>query len=189
MINWTKSLWILDTLRVSNNELGGLLMAKKLILDVCCARRMFWFDKHDKRAIFMDKRKESYLHKQKARKDHYIVIEPDVMSDFTNIPCPDNTFHCVIFDPPHIVAEKITGSMHKYYGVLSGEWREMLRKGFSECFRVLKPNGTLVFKWCESSVSLREILALTPEQPVIGNRKPATSKTHFVIFLKQERDT
>lgn len=147
---------------------------------------MFWFDKHDKRAIFMDKRLETYTHKQKARKDHLIIIEPDIVSDFTNIPYPDNTFSCVIFDPPHIVADKITGSMHMYYGILSGDWREMLRKGFAECFRVLKPCGTLVFKWCEISIPLREILALTPEKPIIGNQKAKTSKTHFVIFLKEE---
>jgi len=154
------------------------------VLDACCGRRMFWFDKHDKRAVYVDNRRESYLHKQKARRDHWIVIDPDEVADFTNLPFPDNTFACVIFDPPHLVTDNITASMHKYYGILSGDWREMLRKGFAECFRVLKPEGTLVFKWSEYSVPLREILALTPEKPLVGNRKAATSKTHWVLFLK-----
>ena len=158
------------------------------VLDACCGRRMFWFNKHDPRAVYVDKRQESYLHKQKARRDHWIVIDPDEVADFTNLPFPNNSFYCVIFDPPHIVAENITGSMHKYYGVLNGDWKEMLRRGFSECFRVLRPMGTLVFKWCESSVPLQEILALTPEKPLIGNRKPATSKTHWILFMKPENE-
>mgnify|MGYP001256708521 CR=1 FL=1 len=158
------------------------------ILDACCGRRMFWFNKHDPRAVYVDKRQESYLHKQKARRDHWIVIDPDEVADFTNLPFPNNSFYCVIFDPPHIVAENITGSMHKYYGVLNGDWKEMLRRGFSECFRVLKPLGTLVFKWNEVSIQLSEILALTPEKPLIGNRKPATSKTHWILFMKPENE-
>jgi ubiquinone/menaquinone biosynthesis C-methylase UbiE len=156
------------------------------VLDACCGRRMFWFDKRDPRAVFIDKRNETYVHKQKARKDHMIAIQPDMVADFTNLPFPDNTFACVVFDPPHIIAESITGSMHKYYGVLSGDWQSMIRKGFEECFRVLRPEGTLVFKWNEYSVPLQEILALTPQKPLVGNRRATTSKTHWVLFLKSK---
>lgn len=157
------------------------------VLDACCGSRMFWFDKHDERAVYVDKRRESYVHKQKKRRDHWIVIDPDEVADFTNLPFPDNTFACVIFDPPHRVAQAMTGNLLKFYGILNGEWRDMLRRGFAECFRVLRPEGTLVFKWCESNVPLREILELTPEKPLIGNRKAATAKTHWVLFLKPNR--
>ena len=30
----------------------------KLILDACCGSRMFWFDKHNPLALFVDKRSE-----------------------------------------------------------------------------------------------------------------------------------
>ena len=157
------------------------------VLDACCGSRMFWFNKRDERAVYVDKRRESYVQKQKKRRDHWIVIDPDEVADFTNLPFPSDTFACVIFDPPHRVAKAMTGNLLKFYGILNGEWRDMLRRGFAECFRVLRPEGTLVFKWCESDVPLREILALTPEKPLIGNRKAATAKTHWVLFLKPNK--
>ena len=33
--------------------------------------------------------------------------------------------------------------------MLNENWKEEIRAGFKECFRVLKPNGTLIFKWSE----------------------------------------
>ena len=71
------------------------------------------------------------------------------------------------------------------YGTLRGlDWRDMLRKGFAECFRVLRPGGTLIFKWCEVEIPLRDVLALTPEKPLYGNRSGKASKTHWIAFLK-----
>jgi len=58
----------------------------------------------------------------------------------------------------------------------------MLRKGFVECFRVLKPNGVLVFKWGESQFKVAEILKLTPEQPLFGHKTSKT--THWCVFIK-----
>ena len=65
-----------------------------------------------------------------------------------------------------------------------GDWREMLRLGFAECFRVLRPEGTLIFQWSESDYPVREILALTPERPLYGHRSGKFSKTHWIAFLK-----
>lgn len=62
--------------------------------------------------------------------------------------------------------------------------RAELRGGFAECFRVLRPGGTLIFKWNEIDVPLREILALTPEKPLYGHKSGKLSKTHWVAFLK-----
>jgi SAM-dependent methyltransferase len=150
---------------------------------------MFWFNKNDDRAIYADRRKETHIHKQKSRPNpHVLEINPDVVCDFANLPFPDSVFSCVILDPPHRVAKSCTGNLLKAYGVLNGEWRENLRRGFAECFRVLKPLGMLVFKWCDSDVPLQEVLELTPEKPLIGNRKPATSKTHWILFMKPEFD-
>jgi len=63
--------------------------------------------------------------------------------------------------------------------------RDDLRKGFEECFRVLKPDGVLVFKWNECHIPLRDILALAPKKPLFGRRGGRRSdKTHFVVFQK-----
>lgn len=71
------------------------------------------------------------------------------------------------------------------YGMLSETWQDDLRKGLDECFRVLKPNGTLVFKWSEDQVALRDVLALTDIKPLFGNRASGPKgKTHFLVFMK-----
>jgi SAM-dependent methyltransferase len=150
-------------------------------LDACCGGRAFWFDKADGRALFVDKRCESF--QVDRRRGDLFHVAPDMLCDFSELPFPSDTFALVVFDPPHVSFGK-TSFMAAMYGRLEGDWREMLRLGFAECFRVLRPEGVLVFKWCDSDVPLREILALTPEVPLIGNRKPATAKTHWVLFMK-----
>ena len=114
-----------------------------------------------------------------------LVIEPDVVADFRDMPFPDETFTLVVFDPPHLIRAGRTSWLALKYGVLGNDWREDLRKGFSECFRVLKTDGVLVFKWSEHQIPLREILALTDEKPLIGERR---SKTHWMIFIKGGTD-
>ncbi len=73
------------------------------------------------------------------------------------------------------------------YGYLEKTWREDLEQGFSECFRVLKPDGVLVFKRNECHVPLREILALTPYKPLFGNRGGKAAKTHWVVLIKSSQ--
>jgi SAM-dependent methyltransferase len=151
---------------------------------------MFWFNKQDNRALFVDKRKEEYQIAPDAAYPNgcTINIAPDVQADFRELPFPDNSFNLVVFDPPHIEREQPLGIFTKKYGCLNGDWREMLKKGFQECFRVLKPNGTLIFKWAESEHSLKEILALTPERPLFGHQTRQHSKTHWCVFLKQVQE-
>ena len=64
----------------------------------------------------------------------------------------------------------------------------MLHRGFAECFRVLRPEGTLIFKWCEYDVPVSEVLALTPEKPLYGHRSGKQSKTHWIAFLKPNNE-
>ena len=61
---------------------------------------------------------------------------------------------------------------------------KMFYKGFAECFRVLRPNGTLIFKWNETDIKVSEVLALTDEKPVFGHRSGKASKTHWICFMK-----
>ena len=111
----------------------------------------------------------------------FFEVNPDVQCDFTNMPYEDCTFSMVVFDPPHLVysrgkkskmvdmygslSEKAmpTGYQQIKYGALYSDWRDMLSKGFKECFRVLKSGGFLIFKWNETDVKVSEVLKLTSE--------------------------
>ncbi len=156
-------------------------MKNKPVLDVCCGGRMFWFDKHDTRTVYMDKRKEEYL----LCDGRTFKIAPDIVGDFRKIPFQDNTFSLVIFDPPHLHKAGETSWLAKKYGVLGKNWEEDLKQGFSECFRVLTPLGILVFKWNEEQIPTKQVLALTPQKPLILHKR---QKTKFIIFMKKEED-
>ena len=153
------------------------------VLDACCGGRAFWFDKEDRRAFFVDIRSGVFKINRKERNRNPIVVDPDWQGSFTNLPFRDEISDHVVFDPPHML-EGPTGNMMKTYGVLTGCWREVLRKGFAECFRVLRPGGTLIFKWCDYDIPVKEILKLTPEKPLYGHRSGKQSKTHWIAFLK-----
>ena len=157
------------------------------VVDVCCGSRMFWFDRKDERAVFVDKRTESHVlpDKSSAGGSRMLVVDPDIQADFTALPFKDAVFAMVIFDPPHLVRNGRKGWLAKKYGKLEGDWREELRQGFAECFRVLRAEGTLIFKWNEHEVPVSQILALTPERPLIGNRCGKTAKSHWLVFMKQ----
>ncbi|MDP3980664.1 MAG: class I SAM-dependent methyltransferase [Chlamydiota bacterium] len=148
---------------------------------------MFWFDKQDPRVLFVDKRRETWLIDKGTRGTTGrapIVVDPDILADFTELPFPNESFSLVVFDPPHIERQEALGLLTKKYGYLTGDWREMIRKGFAECFRVLRPEGTLIFKWSESDFPVSEILSLTPEKPLFGHKSGKRSATHWIAFLK-----
>ena len=147
---------------------------------------MFWFDREDDRAVFVDKRRETHELPDKSSSggSRTIVINPDVVADFTDLPFADNEFALVVFDPPHFARNGSNGWMAKKYGTLDGDWRDELQKGFAECFRVLRPEGTLIFKWNEDEVAVTDILRLTPEKPLFGNRYGRHYKSHWIVFQK-----
>ena len=171
--------------------LVGMTKRRTPVLDACCGPRMMWHDKTDSRVTFVDRRDEDYEVKpDRAYPSGTVIrVRPDVVADFTKLPFEDETFWHVVFDPPHLIRGKELGTMTKKYGCLNGDWKEMLRGGFAECFRVLKPNGTLIFKWCETEIPLREILALTPEKPLYGHKGGQKSVTHWVAFIKPGPET
>lgn len=157
------------------------------VLDACCGPRMMWFDSKDRRALFIDKRAEVHAmngYGERSSGRSPAVIAPDILADFTAMPFPDKTFYLVVFDPPHIKQNRAgkSGRFAKIYGTLPNDWQALLRAGFSECFRVLRPHGMLVFKWAEHGYPLRDVLALTPHQPLFGHRTRNT--THWCTFMK-----
>lgn len=157
-----------------------------VVLDACCGSRMFWFDRADARTVFIDKRSETHELRDRSTNGgvRSLVIDPDIKADFTDLPFENESFRLVVFDPPHIVRSGKTSWLARKYGKLEGDWKEELRKGFSECFRVLKKEGVLVFKWNETDVPVSQILTLTPERPLFGNRCGKAAKTHWITFMK-----
>lgn len=141
---------------------------------------MFWFDKSNPDALFIDKRRESHT----LCDGRLLEISPDVVADFTDMPFKDDRFSLVIFDPPHLNRAGPKSWLALKYGKLTGNWREDMRKGFAECFRVLKPGGTLIFKWNETQIPVSQIISLTPEKPLFGNRCGKREKTHWIVFYK-----
>lgn len=160
------------------------------VLDVSCGSRMFWFNRSDKRAVFADNRHESHILNDRSSLGGKRILEvnPDIIADFTALPWPDNLFAIVVFDPPHLVRNGNSGWQAKKYGKLPGGWQGMLRQGFRECFRVLKPEGTLIFKWNEYDIPVSHILALTPEKPLVGQRCGKSARTHWMVFMKPQED-
>lgn len=169
-------------------DLGGRGCSLRPVLDPCSGSRMFWFDRSDHRAVFGDIRSESHTLKDRssAGGSRELVIRPDMLLDFRSLPFEDETFHLVVFDPPHLIRNGKTGWLAKKYGKLGEDWREDIRSGFSECFRVLKSNGTLIFKWNEHDIRVSEVLKLTPERPLFGNRCGKTAKSHWIVFMKPD---
>jgi SAM-dependent methyltransferase len=151
---------------------------------------MFWFDRKDSRATFVDIRREQHTLPDISSKggSRELVIDPDYLADFVDLPFPDNTFALVVFDPPHLQRNGATGWVGLKYGTLKGDWRNMLSEGFAECFRVLRPEGVLIFKWCEDEIPVSHVLALTPERPLFGHKSGKQQKTHWVTFMKSNEN-
>lgn len=158
------------------------------VLDPCCGSRMFWFDRQDPRVVFGDRRSEAVTVTDRSHGNtegtRTLRIEPDVLLDFRSLPYADASFKLVAFDPPHIVRAGPRSWLAAKYGKLGQDWRDDLRKGFAECFRVLEPHGVLIFKWNETQVKLREVLALTAEKPLFGNTSGKKAGTHWIVFMK-----
>lgn len=157
------------------------------VLDPCCGARMMWFDPHDQRCLFGDMREESIVVTDRSHREdgtRAVHIHPDARLDFRALPFPDDTFALVVFDPPHLVRAGPRSWMAAKYGKLGFDWRDDLTKGFNECFRVLKPEGVLIFKWSEVHISLAEILACTDQRPLFGHRSGKRDRTHWMTFMK-----
>lgn len=155
----------------------------KKIIDVCCGAKHFWFNKENPLVEFCDKR---YAEDIELCNGQHISIKPSTICDFKNLPFEDNTYSLVVFDPPHLIDKTETAWLVKKYGTLPKEWREELKRGFLECWRVLKPNGTLIFKWNETEVPTSEIIKLFGIKPILGHKSGKRMNTNWLVYFKAE---
>jgi len=150
------------------------------ILDACCGGRMWWWEKNHPLAIYMDQR-EVPSGTIEIRPNWN--VSPDVIGDFRNMPFDDESFRLVVFDPPHVVRKEPSQSFirMKYGELHPNTEQDDLARGFSECWRVLAPGGTLVFKWADK---LERVEPHFPTAPIVGTRSPRGGQTRWFIFYK-----
>lgn len=164
------------------NDDRDLLLSGFEILDACCGSKMFWYDRNNEHTCYVDCRKADETLCDGRR----LEVKPDVLADFRDMPFPDNAFNLVVFDPPHLYRAGANSWLAKKYGVLPPEfeWQEYLKAGFTECYRVLRPFGVLLFKWNSDQIPFAEVIKLAPEKPLLGDR---TGKTRWTVFVKGAR--
>ena len=156
-------------------------IADKAILDVTCGGRMMWFNKQHPSVLYVDKRVEP---KGLIDMQPGFSIEPDMVCDFRNLPFPDKSFRLVLFDPPHVVASDKSILASKFGSLDRDTWREDIKQGFEESWRVLMDYGVLIFKWSEVKASVRDVLELAPTQPLFGHTTAKSGKTKWMTFMK-----
>ena len=167
-----------------------MAMNDKKILDVTCGSRSIWFNKHHPAAVYMDNRQEFDTRIWKSgdgQSERTLTVNPDIVADFTDIPFAAESFSLVVFDPPHLKQAGETAWIVKKYGKLNYDWPQMLKYGFEECMRVLRPNGVLIFKWSEIQIPAEKVWKAIGQKPLFGHHSGKRSKTFWACFMKGER--
>lgn len=156
--------------------------ADALVLDACCGSKMLWFDKENPLTLFSDVRElETTLCDGRP-----LVIKPDALNGFRDLPFDDGAFKLVVFDPPHLERAGDESWLALKYGKLTKQWRDDLSAGFAECFRVLEDNGVLVFKWNETQIKTSQVLLCSPFKPMFGHISGKRADTHWILFFKND---
>jgi len=143
-----------------------------------------WTNKNHPNVLFADIREEPNGFMGYGRKEG---IHPDKIMDFRNMDLPSKCMKLVVFESPHLSKLGKTSLFRKKFGCLEPQsWQEDIKKGFSECFRVLEDYGVLVFKWSNSEIPFKEVLSLTEYKPLFYNTTnyKATSVTKWFCFMK-----
>ena len=154
----------------------------KFILDACCGPKAMWYNKNHPNTVYIDIRREN-LGPHRPNQE----VNPDMIMDFRKMEFPDKAFKLVVFEPPHLRSLGKNSFFRKKFGCLNAEtWQSDLKKGFSECWRVLEDYGTLIFKWSDSEIPFKKVLELIKEQPLFYNTTnyKGTSVTKWFCFMK-----
>jgi SAM-dependent methyltransferase len=157
---------------------------KNQIIDVCCGGKMWWFNKSRRGVLMMDNRKVE----PGTVKGENWSVEPDLVADFTKIPFENESFYKVVCDPPHKIKND-SGIITQKYGFLGENWQEKLTLMFEECWRILKPGGTFIFKWADTSIPPRKVLECFDKWEerldVSTHTKKGVNNTYFFSFFKE----
>jgi len=147
------------------------------ILDACCGKRAFWYNKKYPGTIYIDVRES---------------VKPDVVMDCRNTTFKDKSFDLIVFDPPHdSFSSKNQGIFYERYGGYTAkEMRSFIRDAFIEFSRILKDDGFLVFKWNTHSQQLKAILPLIQGFEVLFGqltvqRTKHSSQTYWFMLRKK----
>ena len=155
----------------------------KFILDACCGGRMFWINKKHPNTLYIDNRTVEIGHIDQRGRRH--CVKPDLVMDFRSMDLPDEHFRLIVWDPPHLKTLTKTSILRKKNGSLNAEtWQADLKQGFSECWRVLRPYGVLIFKWSETEIRLNKVIGLFSQKPLFGHPIMSKTRTHWLCFMK-----
>lgn len=161
------------------------------ILDATASVKGMWYQKENPYTVFIDQRREQLIMPVTAGRHDLIYINPDIIAKWQFLPFKNESFDMVVFDPPHIIRSSETKwapICMKYGRFDTHSWKEELRVGFSELFRVLKPEHQLILKWDECSKKIEEVLNLTQYNPLFGTKTGQKNKTHWICFLKENQN-
>ena len=142
---------------------------------------MFWFNKKHPNTLYIDNRKtEKGFYNNPGHR-----VNPDILMDFRDLKLLDKSFKLVVFDPPHIFCDSKKSAIVQEYGSLNRiNWKDDIKRGFNECWRVLEDYGILIFKWGEISIKRKEILEVINKEPLFGHPRYSKVKNHWFCFMK-----
>lgn len=161
------------------------------VLDATAGGKHIWHEqmKDDEHVVYSDLR-----HLPEGSNEHRTnwSVEPDVLADTRELPFKDSTFDLVCFDPPHRVNDggmtQLTGILLQKYGALRAEtWQLDLRESFAELWRVLRPGGTLTFKWADETKDHSEVFGQIEQTPLYGvtTTKHSNVTSRWWVFYKE----
>ncbi len=172
-------------------------------LDASAGLRMMHTNKDNPLFVYLDQRGDTELAKDKA--DYEVQRgrrgtkkwKPKISTvkgDFRKLDFPDEYFQFIVWDPPHLKWLGAQSLFRKRFGALDAEtWPDDIKRGAAELWRVLKVGGVLVFKWNDSQISHKKVIALFPAKPIIQNITGGGKKGHgkfsettWHCFLKTE---
>ena len=154
-----------------------------MILDVTAGNRHMWPNKNPPYTIFLDR-------------ELNLKVAPDIFASWQNLPFRDDSFSCIIFDPPHGEGpyknsihhdpqEVKRGSWWGYYDRL--RWRADFVAAGREFYRVAK---RLCLKWNDARHSVWKLIPLFRPWKVVYKKERRTRSgigehpTWWVTFIR-----
>ena len=162
-------------------------MSSSKVLDATTGGKHMW-NEHAKdldRAVYADRRRVEGLEHQPGWQ-----CDPSVLCDTRNLPFKPASFDLIAYDPPHRVTDggmkQLSGVIEQKYGALTAEtWQSDLADSFTELWRVLKPGGTLTFKWADVHKSHDQVLEQLDQTPLYGvSTEKDRAVTKWWVFNK-----